>query len=77
MEVYVGDMIVRAEDMERHCANLEDSFITLRRHNMRLNPDKCSFEIESGKFLGYMIFARGIEVNPDKCQAIIDTKSPS
>jgi hypothetical protein len=44
---------------------------------MRLNPAKCSFGIQAGKFLGFLLTRRGIEANPNKCQAIIDMKSPS
>ncbi|XP_057444393.1 uncharacterized protein LOC130736597 [Lotus japonicus] len=44
---------------------------------MRLNPEKCSFGIQSGKFLGFMITRRGIEANPDKCKAILEMQSPT
>jgi hypothetical protein len=77
MEVYVDDMIVMAKDMASHCENLQEAITAIRRHNMRLNPDKCSFGVQGGKFLGYMISARGIDANPDQCQAIISMKSPS
>nr|KYP59831.1 hypothetical protein KK1_015272 [Cajanus cajan] len=43
---------------------------------MRLNPEKCVFEVSGGKFLGFMLSNRGIEANPDKCQTILDMKSP-
>nr|KYP48663.1 hypothetical protein KK1_029643 [Cajanus cajan] len=43
---------------------------------MRLNPDKCVFGVQGGKFLGFMITCRGIEANPDKCQALINMRSP-
>ncbi|XP_072087999.1 uncharacterized protein [Arachis hypogaea] len=43
---------------------------------MRLNPLKCTFAMEAGKFLGFMITQRGVEANPEKCQAIIQMKSP-
>ena len=42
---------------------------------MRLNPAKCTFAVEAGKFLGFMLTQRGIETNPDKCRAILDMKS--
>ncbi|GER53739.1 gag-pol polyprotein [Striga asiatica] len=32
----------------------------------RLNPAKCSFEVKSGNFQGYMVTKRGIEVSPEK-----------
>lgn len=48
----------------------------LKEHRLRLNASKCSFGVSSGKFLGYMITHRGIEVNPDKIKAINDLHSP-
>ncbi|XP_016173492.1 uncharacterized protein LOC107615997 [Arachis ipaensis] len=42
---------------------------------MRLNPLKCAFAMEAGKFLGFMITQRGVEANPEKCQAILQMKS--
>ncbi|XP_016164260.1 uncharacterized protein LOC107606747 [Arachis ipaensis] len=32
--------------------------------------------MEAGKFLGFMITQRGVEANPEKCQAILQMKSP-
>ncbi|XP_068475077.1 uncharacterized protein [Phaseolus vulgaris] len=43
---------------------------------MRLNPEKCVFGVEGGKFLGFMLTSRGIEVNLDKCQALENMRSP-
>ena len=41
---------------------------------MKLNPNKCAFEVSSEKFLGFMVSHRGIEANSDKIQAILDMK---
>ena len=41
---------------------------------MKLNPSKCVFGVSSGKFLGFMVSQRGIEVNEDKIQAILNMK---
>lgn len=41
---------------------------------MKLNPNKCAFGVRAGKFLGYMVTERGVEVNPEKVQAIVDMK---
>nr|GEV39530.1 hypothetical protein [Tanacetum cinerariifolium] len=43
--------------------------------NMKLNPKKCSFEVEEGKFLGYMVTSEGIRANPKKTKAIVDMQS--
>ena len=59
-----------------HLEDLGDIFDVLRRHKLRLNASKCSFGMGSGKFLGYMVTHRGIEVNPDQIKAINDLKLP-
>nr|KYP60510.1 Transposon Ty3-I Gag-Pol polyprotein [Cajanus cajan] len=76
MEIYVDNMVVKSADMLSHVTNLAKVFHALRRHQMRLNPDKCVFGISGSKFLGFMLSSQGIEANPDKCQAIIDMRSP-
>ena len=43
---------------------------------MRLNPSKCTFGVSLGKFLGFIVSHRGIEVNPDKIQAILNMEPP-
>ncbi|XP_073121627.1 uncharacterized protein [Henckelia pumila] len=46
------------------------------RYGMRLNPAKCTFDIKGGKFLGYIVTERGIEVNPEKVRAIQEMALP-
>ena len=43
---------------------------------MKLNPSKCVFEVTAGKFLGFMVSQRGIEVNPEKVRAILKLERP-
>jgi len=73
MEVYVDDMVVKSDTFDQHLADLEEVFGRLRKFNMRLNPAKCVFGVEEGKFLGSMLTHRGIEANPGKCSAVLDT----
>ena len=76
VEVYVDDILVKSQDEKIHLDDLQETFDTLTQYNMRLNPDKCAFRVSSGKFLGFMVSHRGIEVNPDKIQEILDMKPP-
>ncbi|TQD74464.1 hypothetical protein C1H46_039992 [Malus baccata] len=76
MEVYVDDMLVKSKHADQHITNLSETFTIMKRYRMRLNPNKCTFGVGSGKFLGFMISQRGIEVNPEKIKAIIDMKEP-
>ena len=43
---------------------------------MRLNPNKCTFGVTSGKLLGHIVSKRGIEVDPEKIKAILDMPAP-
>ncbi|RDX61932.1 Retrovirus-related Pol polyprotein from transposon 17.6, partial [Mucuna pruriens] len=50
--------------------------IVLRRYQLKLNLEKCSFEVKVGKFLGFMLTKRGIKANSEKCNAVIGMRSP-
>ncbi|KAK8951016.1 hypothetical protein KSP39_PZI003142 [Platanthera zijinensis] len=76
LEVYVDDLMVKSKCVDSHLRDLEETFATLRRFKMRLNPLKCVFGASRGKFLGHLLTPAGVEPNPDKVQAILDLESP-
>ena len=67
MEVYVDDMLIKSKEEDTHLDDLKETFTTLRKCQMRLNPRKCAFEVASRKFLGVMVSQGGIEANLEKC----------
>ena len=70
IEVYIDDMVVKSKIVFEYIGDLTNIFKILRGHKLCLNASKCSFGVGSGKFLGYMVTYRGIEVNPDQVKAI-------
>jgi len=76
VEVYVDDIAIKSDSCDQYVKYLEKVFKTLRRTSMRLNPEKCAFDVKGGKFLGFMLTHRGIEANSDKCRAITEMRSP-
>ncbi|GKV30660.1 hypothetical protein SLEP1_g39449 [Rubroshorea leprosula] len=76
LEVYVDDIVVKSLKARDHLTDLEETFNNLRKNRMRLNPAKCIFGVESGKFLGFMVSRRGIEVNPEKIKAVAEMEPP-
>ncbi|CAH9086678.1 unnamed protein product [Cuscuta epithymum] len=76
MEAYVDDMIVKSRKASTHADDLREIFAIMQKFNLRLNPKKCTFGVQGGRFLGYMVSRRGIEANPEKIQAIINMEPP-
>ena len=69
-------MLVKSLCENDHLDNLRETFDTLRSYNMKLNPNKCAFGVTAGKFLGFMVSQRGIEVNPEKIRATMELEPP-
>uniref|UniRef100_A0A2N9FJP4 RNase H type-1 domain-containing protein n=1 Tax=Fagus sylvatica TaxID=28930 RepID=A0A2N9FJP4_FAGSY len=76
MEIYIDDMVVKSRSSQNHLKDLTETFRVLRLHKLRLNASKCVFGVGSGKFLGFMVSHRGIEVNPDQIKVIQELKAP-
>jgi len=76
MIVYVDDMIVKSKEREGHITNLRKFFEIIRKYKVRLNPQKCTFGVTSGKLLGHVVSQRGIEADPSKINAITEIKPP-
>ena len=76
VQVYIDNMLVKSRRKEDHLKDLEETFGTLRSHNIKLNPSKCAFEVTAWKFLGFMVSQRGIEANPGKIKAIVEMAPP-
>ena len=69
-------MVVKSKVESDHVNDLGNIFDILKRYKLRLKASKCSFGVGSGKFLGYMVTPRGIEVNPNQIKAINNLQPP-
>ena len=76
IEVYIDDMVMKSKVASEHVRDLGNIFEILRKHKLCLNASKCSLGVGSGKFLGYMVTHREIEVNPDQIKAINSLQPP-
>ncbi|XP_021990933.1 uncharacterized protein LOC110887663 [Helianthus annuus] len=77
VEVYMDDLVIMSQEEETMLANIQCTFDSLRNVNLKLNPTKCSFGMEEGKFLGFIVTRDGFKVNPEKVQAIQLMPSPA
>lgn len=77
VEAYVDDVVVKTKQKDDLILDLEETFASIRAFRMKLNPEKCTFGVPSGKLLGFMVSHRGIQANPEKVTAILNMKPPS
>lgn len=68
----MDNMITKSKDPAEDTKHLEEAFEQLKKYKVKLNPEKCIFELSSGKFLGFMVSHWGIEENPKKIRAVIE-----
>jgi hypothetical protein len=48
----------------------------MRRYELKINPLKYMFGVSAGKFLGFIIHGRGIEIDPTKIELINKVQPP-
>jgi hypothetical protein len=51
-------------------------FECLRKYKIKMNTMNCAFGVSSGKFLGFIVTKRGIEIDPTKIKVIMDKPQP-
>jgi hypothetical protein len=72
IEAYVDDIVVKSKRTGELVPNLTEVFAKLRQNGVKLNPEKCVFEVPRGMLLGFVVSERGIEAKPEKISAIMD-----
>nr|GEU30675.1 reverse transcriptase domain-containing protein [Tanacetum cinerariifolium] len=70
-----NDLVVKSYTEAEMMRDIEETFCTLRKVNMKLNPKKCSFGLAEGVFLGYVITPEGIKPCPNKTEAVLQLPS--
>ena len=74
IEDYMDDIVVKSKTREDHLFILRKVFERCRLYKLRMNPLKCAFGVTAGKFLGFLVQQRGIDV---EVQAITTMKPPA
>jgi hypothetical protein len=74
--VYFVDILVYSKSQQDHMEHLYQVFQTLRKQKLYVNLKKCHFLTDSLVFLGYVVSAEGIKMDPSKIEAIISWPVP-
>lgn len=63
IEVYVNDMTVKIKQTKDYVTHLRETLDILKKYGIKLNPNKCVYEVSLGNFFGFMANQRGFETN--------------
>ena len=74
---YIDDLLVASSSREEHYSHLKELFQRLDEFGLVVNPDKCTFGVESVEFLGHHVSAKGVSPLPEKVNAIVDFPVPT
>ena len=72
----MDDVVVKMKSQDTLVEDLRNTFGSLSKVHLMLNPEKCTFGVSSGKLLDLLVSHRGIEANPDKIKAIEEMQPP-
>jgi hypothetical protein len=75
--VFIDDILIYSKSHEDHEHHLRIVLGRLRAHQLYAKLSKCEFWLEKISFLGHILTAEGIEVDPSKVEAVSKWKQPS
>jgi hypothetical protein len=68
--IYVDDIIVFSKSDREHSEHLKRAFLKWKKFGLSLNPKKSLFSMKEGNFLGHIVLAEGIMIDPSRVEAI-------
>jgi hypothetical protein len=69
LEIYIDDVVIKSDSMDSHLANLHLALERMRQYGLKIIL-QCAFGVSAGNFLGFIIHAHGIEIDPTKMESI-------
>ncbi|UYV79770.1 K02A2.6-like [Cordylochernes scorpioides] len=73
----MDDILIHAPDPQTLEIRTRAVLQRLKENGIKLNRDKCKFQLQEVQFLGHIVTTEGIKIDPEKVRAIGEIKSPS
>lgn len=75
--VYLDDILVYSESSPDHVRHVRKVLDRLRAAGLQVDIKKSEFHVTRTKYLGYILTNKGLEVDPEKVDALRDWKPPT
>ena len=63
--------------LDHHLADLRLALERMCQYGLKMNPLKCTFGVSAGKFFGFIIHEKGIEIDPKRIEAMRKVEAPT
>ena len=74
--VYIDDVCIWSRTFEEHLRKLGQVFQVIEKAGLRIKPSKCHICCKSVPYLGHLLSADGIQIDPARVKAIEEMPAP-
>ena len=74
--VYIDAILIYSNNKREHWKQVRKVLAKLKEAELYVKPEKCEFSVEQTTFLGFVISADGIKIDPAKVEAIHNWEAP-
>ncbi|GFW05549.1 hypothetical protein TNCV_437301 [Trichonephila clavipes] len=67
---FIDDTLIASQNVQEHTTNIRAFFERIDYYGLTIKPSKCTFGVDSLKFLGFQVSSEGISPLPDRVDAI-------
>jgi ribonuclease HI len=75
--VFIDDILIYSKCAEEHAQHLRVVLRKLIKHQLYAKFSKCEFWLQKVTYLGHVLTAEGVEVDPEKVKAVSELKQPT
>ena len=76
-EPYLDHCIIFSTTPEEHLSRSRQVFQRFQQANLKINPSKCAFFQTKVQFLGHIVSKDGLQVDPEKINAVLKFPTPT